>query len=358
MSLSNKKVLITGASGFISRHIITVLLERGYSVVGTVRNQAKSDLLDGLFKGNPYKSVIVDNVTNKAAIESVFKNEHGFTGVILNASPLIFTDPSSASLDPKESVLDPAIEGTKNVLYAIQKYAPEVRNVVFTTSMSAMADSAKMSEKTMHVDETSYHPVTLEDDINDGYTLYCASKKYAELFFWDFFKNEKPNCAGTSVAAPLIVGPQILAKGETITGYGTSNTIVFGPLFAPDDGTPKDYSKMINHIVDIRDVALAHVLSLEKPEAAGARLFVNTGFYSNQQILDIAHEKFPDLTEKLPVGKPGTGKDYFHEMHTWNNDKTNKILGIEYRPVEASITEALGAFLQAGQIIASGGVVP
>lgn len=39
----SSKVLVTGATGFIASHVIQELLNRGYSVVGTVRSLANKD---------------------------------------------------------------------------------------------------------------------------------------------------------------------------------------------------------------------------------------------------------------------------------------------------------------------------
>jgi uncharacterized protein YbjT (DUF2867 family) len=42
-------ILVTGATGFIASHVINQLLQRGYKVVGTVRNLANKDKYAFLF---------------------------------------------------------------------------------------------------------------------------------------------------------------------------------------------------------------------------------------------------------------------------------------------------------------------
>lgn len=37
------KILVSGASGYIASHVISELLKRGYSVVGTVRSLANKE---------------------------------------------------------------------------------------------------------------------------------------------------------------------------------------------------------------------------------------------------------------------------------------------------------------------------
>jgi dihydroflavonol-4-reductase len=41
----NRKVLLTGAGGFIARHTVIAFLRAGYDVRGTIRNLAKADAL-------------------------------------------------------------------------------------------------------------------------------------------------------------------------------------------------------------------------------------------------------------------------------------------------------------------------
>ena len=51
--------MVTGASGFIASWIVKCLLEKGYSVRGTVRSAAKGDYLVSLFSGKPFSYVII-----------------------------------------------------------------------------------------------------------------------------------------------------------------------------------------------------------------------------------------------------------------------------------------------------------
>lgn len=42
--------LVSGATGFIAQHIIHQLLQKGYEVIGTVRNEEKASRLLSLFQ--------------------------------------------------------------------------------------------------------------------------------------------------------------------------------------------------------------------------------------------------------------------------------------------------------------------
>ena len=47
--LKNKKVLVTGASGFIGSHCIIDLIDHGYQVVGTIRDMTRESGLRKIF---------------------------------------------------------------------------------------------------------------------------------------------------------------------------------------------------------------------------------------------------------------------------------------------------------------------
>ncbi len=63
---SDKTILVTGANGYIAMWIVKVLLEKGFSVRGTVRSQKKAEVLSDYFEDKMYegrfKSIIVPNI--------------------------------------------------------------------------------------------------------------------------------------------------------------------------------------------------------------------------------------------------------------------------------------------------------
>ena len=49
---SPAQVLVTGANGFVAAWIVQLLIERGYSVIGTVRSESKGTYLKEKFGDN------------------------------------------------------------------------------------------------------------------------------------------------------------------------------------------------------------------------------------------------------------------------------------------------------------------
>ena len=97
--------------------------------------------------------------------------------------------------------------------------------------------------------------------------------------------------------------------------------------------------------VDVRDIADAHVLAMEKPAAAGKRFFVTAGYYSNKEIADIVAKDFPELKSKIPTGdalKPG---DYpengVESLYKYDNSRVKEVLGVKFRTLEESIVDTV-----------------
>lgn len=81
-------VLVTGANGFVGFHVVSTLLQRGYSVVGTVRSEAKTTYLKNAFKDHldRLSFAIVEDITAPHAFDDVVKS-NAFDAVLHISSP-------------------------------------------------------------------------------------------------------------------------------------------------------------------------------------------------------------------------------------------------------------------------------
>jgi nucleoside-diphosphate-sugar epimerase len=87
------RVLLTGASGFIAAHTLDILLERGHSVVGTVRSQEKADKIKAQYKGkyeDKLSFAIVPDIAQPGAFDEAVKSDPPFEAVLHTASPFHF----------------------------------------------------------------------------------------------------------------------------------------------------------------------------------------------------------------------------------------------------------------------------
>ena len=132
---SKETVCVTGASGFIGSWVVRLLLERGYSVQGTVQdlgNEKETKHLEAMEGAKERLKLFQIDLLDYGSIEAAID---GSVGVFHLASPCIVDEVKK----PQAQFLDPAIKGTMNVLQAVQK--AKVKRVVLTSSISAITPS-------------------------------------------------------------------------------------------------------------------------------------------------------------------------------------------------------------------------
>lgn len=128
-------------------------IQRGHSVVGTVRSKSKADQLYSLFPS--YKTALsfayIPNIEVSGCWDEVIKST-SFDYVIHTASPYSTT---IAGTD----LLKPAIEGTKGILKAVKEYGSTVKRVVITGSFASVMDVAKGNWPEKVYTEEDWNPV-------------------------------------------------------------------------------------------------------------------------------------------------------------------------------------------------------
>lgn len=242
------RVLVTGATGFVAGHVIVELLGHGYAVRATVRDMADSA---------GWAHLAGYAARNGAELEFVAANLDRDTGwaeavagcayVLHVASPFPSTPP-----DDDDELVGTAVEGTSRVLRACAD-APEVRRVVVTSSIAAIAyghrDDAVRTETDWTVVERS--------------PAYQRSKTLAERAAWDFVA-ALPAGRGLEL---VVVNPGMVLGPLLSSRTSTSHEPIRRLLAGADPGSPR----VGWALVDVRDLAVAHRLAMEKPQAAGNR---------------------------------------------------------------------------------------
>ncbi|TQB75868.1 hypothetical protein MPDQ_001469 [Monascus purpureus] len=249
--------------------------------------------------------------------------------------------------DNERDLIRPVLEGTRNILEAIEKNAPTVKRVVLTSSFASMFDSSKGNRPGYVYNEKDWNPTTYEEATrkdSPGFVSYLAAKSFAEKAAWDFVRDRKPHFDLVAILPPWIFGPNKNATAN-LAKLNMSSTDIYkqmSPTCKPTDPVPVN---SFWSCVDVRDVAQAHVRAFEVPEAGGQRFFVCMGNYSNQQVVDILREKIPELRDRVPVGKPGSGFGGV-ELYTPDMSKSIRVLGLKYRDLDQTIVDAARSFLE------------
>jgi len=238
--------------------------------------------------GDKFEAVVVEDLVTGDLTEA-FK---GISAVIHVASP--FTD---VVHDPKKDMLDPAIEGTLNVVRSTHKAG--IKRIIITSSFVAVMDLALGGPwRDYTYTANDWNPATYEEAIKGdkpGIWIYCASKKLAEVAAFDYAK-EHPELQITTINPSLIFGPPEQSVSSNATLNASSQTIY--QLISGEAKTiPPDSLPLF---VDVRDVAQAHVLALQNDSVIGKRVLLSGGSYTLYDTVKLIAEKRPELKSRLP----------------------------------------------------------
>lgn len=330
------RVLLTGGSGFIAAHVLDTLLRRGYSVVTTVRSNEKADRIRAVHPNigkERLDFVIVEDIARDRAFDEAVVSDPPFEAVIHTASPFHFN-----VIDVQKDLLDPAVKGTTGILESIVKNAPTVRQVVITSSFASIVNPWKGSWPEHTYSEEDWNPITLAQASESVPNGYRASKTFAERAAWDFLEREKPNFTLSTLCPPQVFGP-VFPQLSSLDDLNTSNQvirdIVQGKFKAqvPPNATWT--------WVDVRDLALCHVLALEKSAAANKRFFIAAGFFSNKELVEVIR-KSSDQYKKLLPSEDIHGGGYPEEgLYKIDNSRAVDNLGIKWKSLEESIADTV-----------------
>jgi dihydroflavonol-4-reductase len=279
---SETTVLVTGASGFIAMHCILKLIEKGHRVRGTLRSPEREAGLRKTF----LKHTSVDD--RLEFFTANLENDDGWDDAVKGCQYILHMASPFPPQPPQheDDLIRPAREGTLRVLKAAS--SAKVKRVVMTSSLAAVvAGNEYDASKVFNEDDWS----KTDSDIG----AYEKSKTLAERDAWDFVKGlENDNALELSVINPgLVLGP-ILDEDYSTSGELIRKLMRREFPGCPDLGWP---------MVDVRDVADAHLAAMMTPEAAGMRFCCAIEGAKIQDIALILNRQFAKRGYKIPTRK-------------------------------------------------------
>ena len=324
-----KKVLVTGASGFIAEHCIIELLKNGYSVKGSLRSMNREQEVRDAVKTETDDTKLefckLDLLEDDGWEDAMWDCDY----LMHVASPFVIEDPKD-----ENELIKPAKEGTLRALNAAKKAG--IKRVVLTSSVAAV-NSHMMSGTSDHTTWT---------DINSKYvTPYQKSKTIAEKAAWDFYNNQDSNNKmELAVINPGgVMGPQL---GNDLGGASTQivSQLISGKFpMIPALSFP---------FIDVRDVAILHLKAMTTPDADGKRFIAAhskpTWMYEVAEVLSAAGyekiklKKAPSFMLKLIGLFDNKTKSLVPMLDKYvpcDNSQTVKILNWEPMPWEQAFIE-------------------
>ncbi|THV00670.1 NAD(P)-binding protein [Dendrothele bispora CBS 962.96] len=283
---THSTILVTGSNGFLATWIVDSLLRRGYNVRASVRNLDRRKHLTQLSKGdfgNKLEIFPTGDMAKAGAFDEAVK---GVDGIIHTTAQVHLN-----AVEPKD-IIDPAIDGDLNLMTSALKYGDRLKRIVITSSCAAVTSYADHPDITFLNPPWIFGPVLHEVPSIDKLNPSC-------LFWYN-----------------------AITKGEAV---GDAS-----PRVPPSHGW-----------VDVRDVALAHIRSLEVEEAGGERIILCAGPLVFQDAIDAVNSLQPSPwpSHKEPFAKGDAGEKEY--KITWDTAKEKSILGLKFRTHEEMARDVL-----------------
>ncbi|KAK0449835.1 uncharacterized protein EV420DRAFT_766693 [Desarmillaria tabescens] len=308
MSPSNSNsgsIFVTGGSGFIGFHILTQLLDSGYSVRACVLSMCDTKPALTIFHSNAARGKKIELL--KRALSANYSNDRfevvevpdiassdlshyfkGVDGIIHAAAPL------PGRVDP-ETAFKSSVEGSLHILReAVQA---QVHKIVITGSVV----THPFPQGPFGAND--WNPITKEQAIASGqpFPIYIAQKKYADLAVVEFAEKH-PEIDVTLVGPPFNYGPfaagfEHLVPEPDLSAFSTNASIYafLQPGNTEFPGAPG--------AIDVRDSARAHVLALKSrpsAEVGRKRFAIVSPFQSSyKDALEIIAKERPELKDRL-----------------------------------------------------------
>lgn len=338
-------VFVSGATGFIAGQIVARLLAAGYGVRGSIRRGASEHTTERL-------RALPGADSRLTFVEADLRAANAFAGLLEGctyvqhvASPYVLD-----VTDPQRDLVDPAVQGTTAMLEACLA-TPGIRRVVLTSSMAAI------------MDEPIEGHVYSEADWNTASSLtrnpYYLSKVLAERAAWRFVDERQPPWDLIAINPFLVIGPSLTPT------LNVSNGVIAGLLNGAYPAVPS----LTWGIVDVRDVAEAHVRAMETASAHG-RYLCAAQLMSARRLVALLREhgygryRLPRFHLDHPIGtwvarlaayaqRPGV-RQYLHahlgRVPQFDNAKIRRDLAMTFRPPHGTVLDAAADLVTWGHV--------
>ena len=316
---TKKKILVTGAAGFIGFHLSKKLLEQGVRVVGYDNINDYYDVslkyarLDILAKYENFTFVKGD-LADKNAVDKLFEENKFDIVVNLAAQAGV-----RYSIENPQAYIDSNIIGFFNILEAC-RHNP-VEHLLYASSSSVYGNQKKT-------------PFSVDDDVSKPISLYAATKKSNELMAYTY--SHLYGIPATGLRFFTVYGP--LGRPD-MAYFGFTNKIMKGePIKIFNNG---DMYRDFTYVDDIVKGIENMLCNPPKPDENGDRAKVyNIGNNSPEKLM-----YFIETLEKA-IGR--VAKKEFYPMQAGDvyqtyADVTALVNDFDFKP-STSIEEGLSKF--------------
>ncbi|KAK3286298.1 hypothetical protein CYMTET_6139 [Cymbomonas tetramitiformis] len=334
------KICVTGGTGYIASWVVKKLLAGGHTVNCTVRDPENEHA----------QALAALSSTTLVLFKADLMEEGSFDEAVAGCDYVLhMASPFSLSTkNAEKTIIEPAVNGTKNVLSACDK-AESVKRVVVTSSVGAIWGSPSDKEIRYVFSEEDWNETS--DPKKDPYFL---SKTMAEKAAWEVAKDKHYEL--TTINPGFVMGPAAMGRVEGESAEFMKN--LMNGKFAM--GAPDIYFAL----ADVRDVAQAHINAMLAPAAAGQRHLLASEVLTIMQMARMLKEDFP--RHKLPtsianktilyMAAPFIGLSWEYIKKNVgaplciNNNQSKQNLGLKYTDIKETLVDMVKDFQARGLI--------
>lgn len=342
---TSSPILVTGATGYVAGWIIKDLLEAGATVHAAVRDPHNADKLAHLNAAAESAPGTIEYFAADLLKDGSYDDAMAGCSVVFHTASPFTSDFDDAQRD----LVDPAVEGTRTVLESADRTSTVTR-VVLTSSVAAINTDAQDTADAPggRITEDVWNTTATLD-----YEPYSLSKTLAEKKAWEI-ADAQSRWRLVVINPSLVIGPG-LAPRPTSESFSIVKGLGNGQMKV---GAPK----VSFGVVDVRDVAHAHLAAAFRPDAEGRH--ITSGHETNilelgQSLAPKYGKKYPLPTRALPkpliwlVG-PFVGQSRKFVSRSvdvpWraDNSKSRRALGVTYRPMQESMEDMFEFMIGSG----------
>lgn len=324
-----KRVMVTGATGFIGHYIVKQLLESGYQVSVLVRPDSKN--LNTLKPFEGQIRIFQSDLHNIELLEQACADQD----IVVHASAIVSFENSRYS-----ELIKTNVEGTANLInVCLELKTPHFIHISSIAALGGLPGQTELDESANWTDKKHTNP-------------YSLSKHLAELEVW----------RGAAEGLDITILNPSLVIGVWDAGHHSMQ------LFKTINSKWPFYPSGSNGFVDVKDVAQAVIQSIDK-KPVQERVIINGYNISYRDMLNqIASIKgiagpsrlFPKTLALLGgslirFGALITGRKHYFQSSllnsvytksSYNNKKSIEKLDMIYRPIEQTLTEVIHSINQ------------
>ena len=228
----------------------------------------------------------------------------------------------------------PHCSGTLNILGSVDRCG--VKHYVHTSSVAAIGNQTKQTA----FDENDWGDAMIGGTGTDSYQY---AKLMGEKVVWDYIEGGKPYTV-SCINPTMVFGP-CLSKAHAKASPFVFRQALYG----------NDFPNTPMSVVDVRDVATAHVEALVRPEANGKRFIVDNDDLNASTNDHIKHAArlYPQYQFSLSTIRDPPTRDKHplgYMKKSWDNSLSKQVLGMSYISDEQCIRETVSSMVEPGWV--------